>query len=490
MSSRIQQNSTDNTGQKKTGIFGSDFKMRQQEISRIFKFDENFDLLHREAEIGGRKVSIYSIDGFLPGDTIEKLMQFFYSIKDEDMPENLADFISRSTPFVDIMEIKTERDFTDNFLAGLTCMMIEGYDGILALDLREYPGRSVEEPEKDKVLRGSRDGFIEALIPNMTLIRRRIRDKNLVFKFARVGRSSRTDIAVAYMCGRVNEKDIKKVMDNINSMDVDSLTMNQESLAEMLFPGKWINPFPKYKYTERPDTAAASLLEGSIVILVDNSPAVMILPTSLFGIVEDANDYYFPPVTGTYLRLTRMLTNILAVFITPLFLLLIENPDWVPSCLEFILIRDDINVAPIFQLLILEFAIDGLKMAAVNTPNMLTTPLSIVAGIVFGDYTVDSGWFNPEIMLYMAFVAVANYTQSNMELTYAVKFHRIILLILTSIFGICGFIAGTVIFAISLLMTHTLLGEGYLYPIIPFDGRCLMRRFFRMSLPAYEKTHR
>ena len=486
----MQQNSTDNTGQKKTGIFGSDFKMRQQEISRIFKFDENFDLLHREAEIGGRKVSIYSIDGFLPGDTVEKLMQFFYSIKDEDMPENLADFISRSTPFVDIMEIKTERDFTDNFLAGLTCMMIEGYDGILALDLREYPGRSVEEPEKDKVLRGSRDGFIEALIPNMALIRRRIRDKNLVFKFARVGRSSRTDIAVAYMCGRVNEKDIKKVMDNINSMDVDSLTMNQESLAEMLFPGKWINPFPKYKYTERPDTAAASLLEGSIVILVDNSPAVMILPTSLFGIVEDANDYYFPPVTGTYLRLTRMLTNILAVFITPLFLLLIENPDWVPSCLEFILIRDDINVAPIFQLLILEFAIDGLKMAAVNTPNMLTTPLSIVAGIVFGDYTVDSGWFNPEIMLYMAFVAVANYTQSNMELTYAVKFHRIILLILTSIFGICGFIAGTVIFAISLLMTHTLLGEGYLYPIIQFDGRCLMRRFFRKSLPAYEKTHR
>lgn len=486
----MQQNSTDNTGQKKTGIFGSDFKMRQQEISRIFKFDENFDLLHREAEIGGRKVSFYSIDGFLPGDTVEKLMQFFYSIKDEDMPENLVDFISRSTPFVDIMEIKTERDFTDNFLAGLTCMMIEGYDGILALDLREYPGRSVQEPEKDKVLRGSRDGFIEALIPNMALIRRRIRDKNLVFKFARVGRSSRTDIAVAYMCGRVNEKDIKKVMDNINSMDVDSLTMNQESLAEMLFPGKWINPFPKYKYTERPDTAAASLLEGSIVILVDNSPAVMILPTSLFGIVEDANDYYFPPVTGTYLRLTRMLTNILAVFITPLFLLLIENPDWVPSCLEFILIRDDINVAPIFQLLILEFAIDGLKMAAVNTPNMLTTPLSIVAGIVFGDYTVDSGWFNPEIMLYMAFVAVANYTQSNMELTYAVKFHRIILLILTSIFGICGFIAGTVIFAISLLMTHTLLGEGYLYPIIPFDGRCLMRRFFRMSLPAYEKTHR
>ena len=267
MNSGTQQNSTDNTKQKSSIIFGSDFKMRQQEISNLFKLDENFDLLHREVRIGGRKVSIYSVDGFLPGDTIEKLMQFFYSIKEEDMPENLAGFISKSTPFVDIIEIDKEQDFIDNFLAGLTCMMIEGYEGILALDLREYPGRSVEEPEKDKVLRGSRDGFIEALIPNMALIRRRIRDKNLMFKFARVGRSSRTDIAVGYMYGRVNEKDVKKVMDSINSMDVDALTMNQESLAEMLFPGKWINPFPKYKYTERPDTAAASMLEGSIVIL-------------------------------------------------------------------------------------------------------------------------------------------------------------------------------------------------------------------------------
>ena len=462
MSSHMQQNSTDNTGQKKTGIFGSDFKMRQQEISRIFKFDENFDLLHREAEIGGRKVSIYSIDGFLPGDTIEKLMQFFYSIKDEDMPENLADFISRSTPFVDIMEIKTERDFTDNFLAGLTCMMIEGYDGILALDLREYPGRSVQEPEKDKVLRGSRDGFIEALIPNMALIRRRIRDKNLVFKFARVGRSSRTDIAVAYMCGRVNEKDIKKVMDNINSMDVDSLTMNQESLAEMLFPGKWINPFPKYKYTERPDTAAASLLEGSIVILVDNSPAVMILPTSLFGIVEDANDYYFPTLTGMYLKISRTLITIATVFFTPLYLLYMQNPQWLPGVFSFVMVRDQINLPLIWQFLLLELSIDGLRLAAMNTPTMLSTPLSVIAGIVMGEFSVESGWFNSEVMLYMAFVAVANYTQPNFELGYALKFMRLMLLVLTAVFNLYGFVAGCVLVLCFLVFNKTLSGRNYL----------------------------
>ena len=125
-----------------------------------------------------------------------------------------------------------------------------------------------------------------------------------------------------------------------------------------------------------------------------------------------------------------MLTSVIAVYITPVILLLLQNSQWIPPSLDFIKIQDDINVPVVIQFLILEFAIDGLKMASINTPNMLTTPLSIVAGIVFGDYTVSSGWFNAEIMLYMAFVAVANYTQSNMELGYALKFFRIILLVL------------------------------------------------------------
>ena len=279
------------------------------------------------------------------------------------------------------------------------------------------------------------------------------------------------------------------MLEKIKCMEVDSLTMNQESMTELLCPGQWWNPFPKFKYTERPDTAAACLFEGSILVMVDNSPSVIVIPASLFGIIEDANDYYFPPVTGTYLRLTRMVTNILALFMTPIFLLLIENPAWVPGWLDFIVIEDEINVDPLIQFLLLEFAVDGLKMASVNTPNMLTTPLSIVAGIVFGDYTVKSGWFNSEIMLYMAFVTVANYTQSNMELAYAIKFHRIILLVLTEFLGVWGFIGGTVLLILALVINKTLLGKGYLYPLIPLDKIQLMKRFFRVSLPASERIN-
>lgn len=468
-------------------IFQGNYEQRMQKIRELLHLDENFDILHRQLVIGGRRASVFAVDGFLTGTVSEKVFEFLYSIKAQDMPENYDDFLANYAPYVDVTTIAGQEQFIHLLLSGLTCILIEGYRQIIGFDFREYPSRSVEEPDKDKVLRGSRDGFIEALVPNAALVRRRIRDVNLVFQVTEVGESSKTDIAVVYMKDRVNRKMLENVWNRIQNMKVDSLTMNKESMAEELLPRNWLNPFPRFKYTERPDTTAACLLEGSIVLMIDNSPAVIIIPASLFGILEDANEYYFPPVTGTYLRLTRMLTSVIAVFITPVILLLMQNPEWVPEWLSFIQITDVIHIPPVVQFLILEFAIDGLKLASINTPSMLTTPLSIVAGIVFGDYTVSSGWFNAEIMLYMAFVAVANYTQSNMELGYALKFFRMLLLILTACFDIYGFIVGSVILVAAMLFNPVLGGEGYLYPLIPFDGKQLLKHCFRVSLPYSEK---
>lgn len=470
-------------------IYEGDFAQRDEEIKKLLHIGECFDILRRRFVIGGKQVAFYSIDGFLQGELVEKLMEYFFKIKPEEMPEDFAEFLQNETPFPDIMKLEDQDSFIKAVLSGMSCLLIEGYPQILALDLRTYPSRNVDEPDKDKVLRGSRDGFIESMVPNAALIRRRIRDVNLIFSLENVGRSSKTDVAICYMKGRVKEDVLKVVKERIKSIDVDSLTMNQESLAECIFKKGWINPFPKFKYTERPDATAACLLEGSIAILCDNSSAAMIIPSSLFDIIEDANDYYFPPVTGTYLRLSRMLTNLFAIFITPVFILLLENPQWIPPQLSFIVIEDTMNIPPVIQLLILEVAIDGLRMAAVNTPGMLNTPLSIVAGIVFGDYTVSSGWFNSEIMLYMAFVAVANYTQSNMELGYAIKFLRIQLLLLTAFFGAWGFLAGFLVIIITPLLNKTVTGRNYLYPLIPFNGVQLMQRFFRISLNKYEKLH-
>lgn len=188
------------------------------------------------------------------------------------------------------------------------------------------------------------------------------------------------------------------------------------------------------------------------------------------------------------MRLSRMTFSFLSLYLTPVWLLLMQNPNWIPRWLEFIKLSETPHVPVIFQLLILEFAIDGLRLAAVNTPNMLTTPLSVIAGIVLGEYSVKSGWFNSETMLYMAFVTIANYSQSSYELGYAVKFMRIILLVLISIFQIWGFLAGSALVVCAIVFNKTIAGKSYIYPLIPFSWSECKKRFFRGRLPHNEKV--
>ncbi len=467
--------------------FSKDFEKNKQRIDTLLQIDKSFDLLYRVVTIGGKKACFYFIDGFCKDEVMEKILEFLYKITPEEMPATAHDFLKEKLPYGEIDLVRTENDFLQRVLSGVPVLMIDGYSEMLATDFRTYPSRSVDEPEKDKVMRGSRDGFVETVVFNTALIRRRIRSPELVMEMHTVGKSSRTDVVLAYMGNRVEPEMLENIRQRIDDVQIDSLSMNQQSLAECLYQHKWYNPFPKFKFSERPDVTAASILEGSIAILVDNSPSAMILPTSVFDIVEDADDYYFPPITGTYLRLSRMVIDILAVIMTPLFLLLIMHPEWLPEWLKFIQINDPINVPIFMQMLILEFAIDGLKLASVNTPNMLSTPLSVVAGIILGDYTVSSGWFNSEIMLYMAFVAVANYTQVSLELGFALKFMRIILICLTAAFGLWGFIGGIVLVLTLIVTNRTISGKSYIYPILPFNGKQVLRRFFRVSLPTSEK---
>lgn len=372
----------------------------------------------------------------------------------------------------------------DSLLSGMFVLLIDGYDKALLIDSRTYPARGVEEPEKDKVLRGSKDGFVETVVFNTALIRRRIRSTDLHMEMMSAGKSSKTDIVLCYMKGRVDEELLSAIRRKIRNIRVDSLTMNQESLAECLYQRHWYNPFPKFKYTERPDAAAAQVLEGNLVILVDNSPAAMILPTTIFDVVEEPDDYYFPPVTGTYLRITRFLITLFTYFMTPTFLLLMNHQEWLPEGFSFVMLKEDPNIPLIWQFLILELAIDGLKLAAVNTPNMLSTPLSVMAALVLGEFSVNSGWFSSEVMLYMAFVAIANYTQSNYELGYALKFLRMINLVLTQLFGLWGYIGGVLLAVLSICCNRTVSKSSYIYPLIPFDWKNLKNRLIRRRLPG------
>lgn len=431
-------------------------------MNQMLPVEDSFDVVQRDIQIGGKDATFYFIDGFTKDESMLKIMDSFFNIKEGDMPKDAAAFATTCIPYVEVDVIGDFDQIFRNLLSGVTCLFIDGYQACLAIDCRTYPARSVDEPDKDKSLRGSRDGFVETIVFNTALMRRRIRDRHLVMKMLEVGESSRTDVALCYMDDRVDQELLKNLNYRIRDIKVDDLRMNQQSLAECLFKRKWYNPFPKFKFTERPDTAAACLLEGKVVILVDNSPSAMILPTSILDIIEEANDYYFPTLTGMYLKISRALITFLTIFLTPVFLLFMQNLSWLPKIFAFVAVKDTVNIPLIFQLLMLEVAIDGLRLAALNTPSMLSTPLSVIAGLVMGEFSVKSGWFNAEVMLYMAFVAVANYTQPNFELGYALKFMRLELLVLTAVFNWIGFLAGTVIVICSICFNKTLSGRSYL----------------------------
>ena len=431
-------------------------------MNQMLPVEDSFDIVQRDIQIGGKDATFYFIDGFTKDESMLKIMDSFFNIKEGDMPKDAAAFATTCIPYVEVDVIGDFDQIFRNLLSGVTCLFIDGYQACLAIDCRTYPARSVDEPDKDKSLRGSRDGFVETIVFNTALMRRRIRDRHLVMKMLEVGESSRTDVALCYMDDRVDQELLKNLNHRIRDIKVDDLRMNQQSLAECLFKRKWYNPFPKFKFTERPDTAAACLLEGQVVILVDNSPSAMILPTSILDIIEEANDYYFPTLTGMYLKISRALITFLTIFLTPVFLLFMQNLSWLPKIFAFVAVKDTVNIPLIFQLLMLEVAIDGLRLAALNTPSMLSTPLSVIAGLVMGEFSVKSGWFNAEVMLYMAFVAVANYTQPNFELGYALKFMRLELLVLTAVFNWIGFLAGTVIVICSICFNKTLSGRSYL----------------------------
>ena len=279
---------------------------------------------------------------------------------------------------------------------------------------------------------------------------------------------------------RVDHKLVDQVREKLKNTDTDALTMNQQSLAEILLRRKWYNPFPKFKYSERPDTTAAQILEGDLVIMVDNSPSAMILPINLFDLMEEANDFYFPPITGSYLRLTRFSVSVATLLLTPLWLLLLQNPDWVPSWLQFILVEES-SVPVFWQLMILEIAIDGLKLAALNTPNMLTTSLSMVGAVILGDFAVKSGWFSGESLLYMAFVTIANYSLPSFELGYALKFCRMVMLVATVLLNAWGFFGSIVLLFIALACNKTISGDSYLYPLLPFNYTDFKKKVLRIK---------
>ena len=477
--------------EENTVRLSDDYTQNVAMMDDTLRVSESFDLIKKTLAVGSDELTLYYIDGFVKDTVMQKLMMHFTSQKGltfegtgSQAGESSAatSFVRHALPYVEADVTDVVDTMVTMVLAGAVLMLGSafGEEGII-IDARTYPARETGEPEGDKVMRGARDGFVEILIFNTALIRRRIRDPELTMSYLSVGISSRTDVVICYMNDRADLQYVDKLKKRLSEIKTDALPMGHESLAESLIKKRWYNPFPKIRYTERPDAAAAQLLEGSVLILCDTSPEAMILPTSIFDFMQETNDFYFPPLTGTYIRVVRHVVFWLTLFLTPTWYLLIRNSTILPEWLTFIIPVEQGRIPIIAQLLLTEFIIDGLRMASLNTPNMLSNSLSVVGGLILGDFAVGIGWLIPEVILYMAFVAIANFTQRSYELGYAFKFLRMGLLILTALFNAWGYGIGILLILILLATNRTVGGSrSYLYPLIPFDGKALKSLFFRV----------
>lgn len=467
--------------------FSNDFSINMQTLDSELNVKENFDIIKREMLINNHRVVMYYVDGFVTASIMQKLMMHLVTIKElgNTGARSVEEFVKQSIPSVEVDPCYDIDKALKLVLSGCSLIISDAfYDGSIVVDARSYPARVTAEPENDKVMRGSRDGFVETMIFNTAMIRRRIRDTNLVVKYASAGEKSKTDISIVYIKGKAKPEYVKEIERKISEIKTDSLVMGHQSLIECLVKHKWYNPFPKVRCTERPDAACASILEGSVVVICDNSPEALILPTSIFDFLQETDDYYFPPLVGSYLRIVRQIVFWSAIVLTPVWYLLVTNPQFMPQGLEFLVPKDAGNIPILAQLLIVEVVIDGLKLASLNTPSVMSNSFGVIGGLLLGDFAVQIGWLSADVIFYMAIVSIASFTQSNYELGYAFKFIRMITLVLIALFDIWGLFIGFAIGLLLVVTNSTINGKhSYLYPLIPFNAHALSRLIFRRKKP-------
>ncbi len=454
-----------------------------REIKSRVPVGESFDLLERRLSIGGREAAMFFADALVSGSMMQRVIFSLFSLKEDqvDRAKDAEDFIKYNLPFLDSLVVHDIDQAVKFMYSGLVPLVISGYEGIIIIDCRDYPLRGVSEPSKEKSLRGSKDGFVESMMTNIALIRRRIRDNNMIFRIYSIGRVTKSDVSMAYMKGNADTGMVEKLDEALKKLDIKGLTVTEQTLVESLTGKKAsrLNPFPRVRYTQRPDVAAAHLEEGKIALIVDNSPTVIMVPAGVFDFVQDVDDYYFPWLTGNYFRFLRIANIAVILFATPVYLLFAEGDIPVHDGLRFFITEEEFAISIFWQFILLEIAIDGLKLASLNTPESLGTSLSVIGALLLGEFSVSSGWFVPQTILCMAVVALASFTQPSIELGYGIKFVRVLMLIGAHSFGWEGMAAAFLISMCVMAATRTVTGNSYLYPLIPWDGEKLKRLIFR-----------
>ncbi|OEH92899.1 spore gernimation protein GerA [Bacillus solimangrovi] len=450
---------------------------------------KSFDVVNLDLEYAGRKMAMFLIDGFVKDDILHYLMKLLSQLHPRDLePDPLEKLLKTHLSYVEIEKVKDLEKVVEGVLSGPTALVIDGLEHVIMIDARTYPVRGPSEPDVERVVRGARDGFVETIIFNTALTRRRVRDRSLRMEYMQIGRRSKTDICVSYIEDIADPESVKMIKNSLHKIDTDGLPMGEKTLEEFLFGRHW-NPYPLVRYTERPDTAASHLFEGHILIMVDGSPSVLITPTTFWHHLQHAEEYRQKPIVGAYLRIVRFLAVAMSIFLLPIWYLFAVQPELLPDNLDFIGPTDSGEIPLLIQFFIIEIGIDMLRMATIHTPSSLATALGLVAALMIGQVAVEVGLFSYEVILYFAIAAIGTFATPSYEMGLANRLVRLVLLFVTGIFGVYGFVIAVTIWILSLMRMKSL-NTPYLWPFIPFSLRAMRDIILRSPMPLKNRRPR
>lgn len=445
----------------------------------------SFDVVVREIEIGGTPAAMVFVDGFVKDTVTLNIFRTLMDLKPEQVANDSIEQLARQhIGYLEVNTVKSLDEVVDQVLAGPLALLVDERDAAVIIDARTYPARSPDEPDLERVIRGSRDGLVETLVHDTALIRRRVRDPGLRVELLKVGRRSKTDVALMYIQDVANPKLVDKIKRRIERIDIDGIPMAEKTVEEFITYDKpWWNPFPVVRYTERPDVAAIHLFEGHVLVLVDTSPSIMILPVTLFHHLQHAEEYREDVLVGMYLRTVRGLGILASWLITPLWLAVALNPALLPPALSFIGPREPGSVPLFWQFVIAELGIDLIRIALIHTPNALASSLGFIGAVIFGQLATQVGLFANETVMYVVLAALGSFTTPSVEFGLAVRLMRLLLVFAAGLFSLPGIAAGLALMFIVLAATKSF-GVPYLWPLLPFNGKALWNTLIRRPVPA------
>ena len=420
----------------------------------------NADIVFRELLIGGSEnleaVLVYMYGNInkstLNTNVIKQLMTFKVNEEENSDSAKLVKRIMDSCLSVGkVRAVRDKNSVKDAIFEGSIALIINGIDQIIIMEVSEAKERQVDEPENEKMLRGSKEGFIEDIWVNVALIRRTLQDSNLKVEAFKIGRRTKTSLAVIYISDLADDKLVEEVKDRIKKIDIDGVLAN--GYVEALIEDSPYSPFPQTQATEKPDKVSTALLEGRIAVVLDRTPIVILAPAQFIQFFQAPEDYYESFYMGTYIRILRAIAFIVTTTAAPAYIALTSfHPELVPVelLLNIASLRKQVPFPPLVEALTMEFVIETLREAGLRLPSGVATTLGVVGGIILGDAAVRSNLVSAAMIVVITITIICNFIIPNYSMSLVIRLLRLFLIILAATFGAFGITIGWIIIVIHL----------------------------------------